>query len=64
MVTRAGKVQFVSRKLKMNSSVQIQLVSKPLVFCIGCNLIKCRRRTTGGQMEVEGGESVNADAKS
>lgn len=59
MVTRVGKVQFVSRKLKMNSSVQIQIV-----FCIGCNLIKCHRRTTGGQMEVEGGESVNANAKS
>lgn len=47
-VTRVGKVQFVSRKLKMNSGVQIQRMRKPPVFSAGDNLIKCQWRTACG----------------
>ena len=48
VVTRGGKVQFVSRKLKMNSGVQIPCMRKPPVFSIGYSVIKYQRNTAGG----------------
>lgn len=48
VVTRGGKVQFVWRKLKMNSGVQIQCMRQPPVRSIRYSVIKCQRNTAGG----------------
>lgn len=46
--TRGGKVQFVWRKLKMNSGVQIQCMCQPPVRSIRYSVIKYQRNTAGG----------------
>lgn len=48
VVTRVGKVHIVSGKLKMNSSIPNQNVSKPPAFSIACNLIQCQGKTACG----------------